>query len=62
MPPMEAEKRIGTCELCGAHNRELYFSFIDDYLGWTCKECIYQVRDSQQRRFVPACEQTEPGE
>ena len=54
--------KTGTCELCGGHNRELYFSFIADYMGWTCKECIHQIRDSQERRFVPSGEHTEPGE
>ena len=62
MPPKEAEKMIGTCQLCGGHNRELYFSFVGDYLGWTCLECIHQVRDSQLRRFVATGEESEPAE
>ncbi len=62
MPPMEAEKKIGTCMLCGAEDKELLFSFIRDYAGWTCKECIYQVRDSQQRRFIATGEESEPAE
>jgi hypothetical protein len=48
--------------LCGAEDKELFFSFIGDYAGWTCKECIYQVRDSQQRRFIATGEESEPAE
>ena len=62
MPPMEAEKKTGICQLCGAENRELYFSFIGDYLGWTCLECIHQIKGSQQRKYTATGEESEPAE
>jgi len=53
----------GTCQLCGKHNNPLLLMlFLGDYAGWTCPECIQQVIDSQVRRFMPACEMTEPAE
>jgi hypothetical protein len=36
--------------------------FLGDWNGLACPECIQQVMDSQERRFVPAGEHTEPGE
>lgn len=54
--------KTGTCELCGGRNRSLWMLFLGDYQGWTCAECIEQVQQSQQRRFVPAGEHSEPAE
>lgn len=55
--------RVGTCKLCGAENRELRILYIgEEYADWTCSECIEQICQCQQRRYVPAGEQTEPGE
>ena len=53
----------GTCQLCGKHKcPQLWMLYLGDWCGWTCAECIQQVMDSQERRFVPAGEHTEPGE
>lgn len=58
----DVSKRHGTCELCGGHNRDLRILFVGDFIGWACAECIDQIRDSQVRRFMPACEHSEPAE
>ena len=55
-------KSHGTCELCGAHDKDLRILFVGDFFGWACEICIRQIRDCQERRFMPACEHTEPGE
>ena len=52
----------GTCELCGGHDRDLRILMIGGFIGWACEICRKQLRDSQERRFMPACEHTEPGE
>ena len=53
----------GKCELCGKPNcPQRWMLYLGDWSGWTCAECIQQVMDSQERRFVPAGEHTEPGE
>ena len=54
--------KTGTCELCGGHNMELRILFLQDYIGWTCKECREQIQKSQQRRYVSTMEETEPAE
>ena len=55
-------RKHGTCELCGGHNRELRILAMADFIGWACEECMRQLRDSLQRRFCSAGEETEPGE
>jgi len=52
----------GDCGLCGATDCDLWMFFIGDYGGWTCEECIRQIRECQVRRYCPAGEETEPGE
>lgn len=59
--PPEIPKH-GTCEMCGKPDQSLWMLYIGDYVGWTCSECIEQVSKSQQRRYMPAGEHTEPGE
>lgn len=52
--------RIGTCEMCGGHNRELRVLFVGDFAGWACPQCIDQVGFCQERRFISTGESTEP--
>lgn len=54
----------GTCEICGGRDRPLRILAMGSFSGWVwaCEECIRQIMDSQERRFMPACEHTEPGE
>ena len=54
--------RHGTCELCGAHDRDLLILAQTDFIGWACEECIRQLWDCQVRRYCSAGEETEPGE
>lgn len=50
------------CQLCGKETTVCFMLFLGDWQGLACPECIQQVMDSQERRFVPAGEHTEPGE
>lgn len=59
-PPIQ--HRPLKCELCGKMSEICCMMFLGDWNGLACPECIQQVMDSQERRFVPACEHTEPGE
>jgi hypothetical protein len=58
----DATRKIGTCQLCGAHERKLRILAISDFIGWACEECCRQLFDSIQRRYCSAGEETEPGE
>lgn len=62
MPFKKCEKRIGTCELCGGHSRELRILVLTDFIGWTCPECFKDLQYCMERRFVNAGEMTEPAE
>ena len=55
-------RRNGKCELCGGHRRELRIMAQADFIGWACEECRRQLRECQVRRYLPAGEETEPGE
>ena len=55
-------QRRGTCELCGAHNRELRILAIGDFIGWVCEICRLQLMKSQPRIWCGTGEETEPGE
>lgn len=57
-----AAQRHGSYELCGGHDRDLRILALADFIGWACEECTRQLRDSLQRRFCSAGEETEPGE
>lgn len=54
--------QIGTCELCGGHNRQLRIMVVHDFVGWVCMQCVEQVGKSMLRMYIPASEQTEPVE
>ena len=59
MPP----RITGTCEMCGAKELELYPGFFGRmYIGFVCMECMNLIKKSEQRLFVPLCEETEPEE
>ena len=55
-------EKLGTCELCGGHNRTLRILMMEQYIGWTCVQCIDQIGKSQVRRYVSTGEETEPCE
>ena len=55
-------KTIGTCELCGGHNRELQILAQAEFIGWACAECRRQLFECQVRRYCSTGEETEPGE
>ena len=59
--PMVIPKK-GSCEMCGAPDKDLWMLFIGDYAGWTCAECISQVQKCQERRYVADGEHTECAE
>ena len=54
--------KVGTCEICGAHGRELRVLAMTDFLGWACEECRIQLAECMPRRWCDAGEETEPGE
>ena len=54
--------RTGTCELCGAHGRELRILAMADFIGWACGECRRQMAEWVPRRWCGTVEETEPGE
>lgn len=54
--------KVGTCEICGAHGRELRVLAMTDFLGWACEECWSQLAECMPRRWCDAGEETEPGE
>lgn len=54
--------KVGTCEICGAHGRELRVLAMTDFLGWACEECRSQLAECMLRRWCDAGEETEPGE
>jgi hypothetical protein len=56
------QRRIGKCELCGGHNRELRVLAQTDFIGWACEECRRQLNECQIRRFCSAGEETETAE
>lgn len=58
----EVPRAEGTCEICGAHNRELKILVFGDFIGWACKACQGQLAESVERRYCGAGEETEPGE
>ena len=60
--PGNGPRRIGTCRLCGGHNRELRIVIVADFWDWACEQCARQVAESLPRRYVPAGEETEPNE
>ena len=55
-------KRRGTCELCGAHKRELRVLILSDFIGWACPECMRQLRKCTPRRYCATGEETETAE
>ena len=55
-------KKIGTCEMCGAHNRELHVMFVGDFVGLACLECHRQLQKCQERRYISTGEMTESAE
>lgn len=54
--------KVGTCEICGAHGRELRVLAMTGFLGWACEECRSQLAECMPRRWCNAGEETEPGE
>ena len=54
--------KVGTCEICGAHERELRILAMADFMGWACGECRKQLADCLPRRWCGTTEETEPGE
>ena len=54
--------RHGTCELCGAHNRELRILILPDCICWACEACRRELEKCTLRRFCGTVEETEPGE
>ena len=58
-PPMSQHLPM-KCELCGKESQICCMLFLGDWRGLACPECIDQVSDSMHRKFIPACEQTEP--
>lgn len=54
--------RVGTCEICGAHGRELRVLAMTDFLGWACGACRRQLAESVPRMWCGTAEETEPGE
>lgn len=58
----EPGRRRGTCELCGAHNRELRIMAMTDFIGWACEDCRKQLQKSTERLFCGSVEWTEPSE
>ena len=58
----EPGTRRGTCELCGAHDRELKVMAMMDFIGWTCQECRDQLRLCALRLFCGTVEWTEEAE
>ena len=55
-------RRVGICELCGGHRRELRILAQVDFIGWACDECRQQLYECQVRRYCSTGEETEPGE
>ena len=55
-------RRNGTCELCGAHNRDLRVLILSDFIGWACPECLRRLRKSTPRRYCATGEETEQAE
>ena len=60
--PSSNPERIGTCELCGGHGRQLGILLISDFIGWACEQCRRELGQSLPRRYNGAGEETEPGE
>ena len=58
----EDPRRHKNCELCGKTGGELRMLVAEDFIGWACGECRQQLQECQVRRYMPAGEQTEPGE
>lgn len=58
----EPGTRRGTCELCGAHDRELKVMAMTDFIGWACRECRDQLRLCTLRLFCGTAEWTEEAE
>lgn len=56
------DKKVGTCELCGGHRRELRVLAAADFIGWACEECRKQLWESAARRYCGTIEETEPAE
>lgn len=52
----------GTCRMCGERDRDLWMLYIGDFAGLACSECISQVQQCQQRRFISTGEHTESAE
>lgn len=59
--PREPEM-FGTCQMCGRHNQELKMIVFWEYMGFTCKYCIEDVRKESIGRIRAATEHTEPAE
>ena len=58
-PPV---KMTGICQMCGRHNQELSFAVFWEYMGFTCRFCMEEIRKESLGRVRAATEHTEPAE
>lgn len=58
----DRDGRTAACELCGMPGRELRALALQDFLGWACRACREQLRDSTPGKGRGTGEETEPGE
>lgn len=56
------ERMTGTCQMCGRHNQELTLTAFWEYVGFTCKYCVTEIRKENMGRIRAATEHTEPAE
>lgn len=55
-------EKPAVCELCGEPAQQLRMLFLGDFAGKACEACRQQLAESQVRRWIGTCEETEPGE
>ena len=48
--------------MCGRHNQELALTVFWEYVGFTCKHCVAEIRKENMGRIRAATEHTEPAE